>query len=197
MSNEKYYDYYKTDADTRIQLEKEFSESVASQRDEILEKMKDNTGCIAWRERSGFGKSDYICELVFPADHKIVSEPFIKIESRMKHEGQNVVCVSGMGNRKLGKEFNAAIGDYNKQLEKCPKYTDWIITKLNVMRTGFGGVGSKGYGTSMLSSYGGNSGNVVVVAIPNSDDTERHGSVTIPNCLEKISYGNFYDLTNS
>jgi hypothetical protein len=196
MSNGKYYDYYKTSKTLRDEVFAEFDTEISAKRDQILEDMKKETGCVAWRERGGLGGKDIICDLAFPADHPITNEPHIKIETRSEFEGKDVVSVRGMGNRKAGKEFNAIIARYNALLESYPKFGDWILKKFDIMRTGFGGVGSKGYDTSLLSSFGGDTsdGQCLVFGIPNSESGERHGSVTIPESFEKITYGQFIDL---
>ena len=82
MSNEKHYDYYKTSAATRIKLEAEFKANISNKRNDILDELMKSTGCIAWRERSGFGHADFICELVYPAEHKIQLEKHIKVVTK-------------------------------------------------------------------------------------------------------------------
>lgn len=197
MRNNKHYNYFKTDKKTCEDMLLKFNNEISIKRDEILEELMAKTGCIAWRERNSWGKGSYICELVYPVGHEILSEQHIKIESQQFYEGKQVVCVRGKGNRKAGKKFNAVINEYNKRLEECPKFTDWIIEYFGVMRTGMGEISESGFGVSMLSTYGGTATDEssLLFAIPN-DESEKHGNIKIPSCFEKITYGQFYDLIN-
>lgn len=178
MGNEKYYDYYMTDAETRQQLSEEYNRTVADERDALLKQLAADTGCIAWRFFSSLGAGDYIGDLVYPIDHEIVGMKHIKTVDTQWHEKQKVACVRGKRNSKVGNAFNVPIDECNKKLKTLPKYTQWLIQKLGVMRTGLGGPSPRGFGTSMLQTYGGHAAGVIVVAIPN-DKSERHGEIEI------------------
>jgi len=195
MGSENHYDYYKTSKETKVELIAEYEEKIESKRESILEDLKKDTGCIAWTETSSWGGQSMISELVYPIGHQILDEPYIKIRSKREYEGVDVACVSGMGNRKLGKQFDAVISKYNKKLESVPDYQDWLAKRLGIMRTGLGGAHSSGRGIAMLSTKIGNAGDIIVAMIPNNKE-EKHGGITIPDCLEKITYGQFFDLTN-
>ncbi len=101
-------------------------------------------------------------------------------------------------NSKAGKDFNATMDLANDKLSKCLTFQDWIIHEyFKVNHCGLGGPSSRGsgFGTAMISSYGGMAGENIVIAIPNDTESSKK-PVVIPDSFEAISYGKFYDLTN-
>jgi hypothetical protein len=155
--------------------------------------MKDNTGCYPWIERSSWCNGNFISELVYEEDNIILKEKYIRIISKHFEDDKSLVSVVGNKSYKMGKEFNAGISYYNGQLKDLPNYVDWLIMKLGIMRSGIGERGNVGF--SMLETYGGDYETNLAFAIPNNKDREKHGEIKIPEDFEKITYGQFEDLT--
>lgn len=199
MSNEKHYDHYVVNAKESAAVYATYSETVADKRKAVQLELLDKTGAIAWREQSSWGKADFICELVYPADSSLINHPHIKIGQRDKYDGMPVVSVRGKMNSKAGIAFNMPIHKANLQLETLPDFADWLVhTHYKVNRTGMGGTGPRGHGTCMLSTSGGfatHKRERLVFRVPN-DPSERHGEVDIPASFEKITYGTWHDLTS-
>ncbi len=196
MENEAHYNYYLVNKEVSAEAQKIHKEKFGGMRIAAQEELLETTGAIAWRESSNWGEPNSICELVFPRDHEVQKNAHIKICSRDYYEGQRVICVRGKMNSKAGKDFNAAMDLANDKLSKCLTFQDWIIHEyFKVKHCGLGGPGSKGFGTAMISSFGGMAGENIVIAIPKDTESSKK-PVVIPGSFEAISYGKFYDLTN-
>ncbi len=193
--NAKYYNYYKTDPQTATEKSSKYDSDIREKRSDAQQSLLDATGAVAWRERSEWGGGSYVTDLAFPRDSKLILGGHIKEVTRSYHADLPVVCVRGKLNSKAGIAFNKPINDANKILKELPSFTDWVVSEFNIMRTGLGGNHPSGRGTAMISTYGGRCGDVLVFGIPNNEN-EKHGEVEIPSCFEKISYGQFYDMTS-
>lgn len=190
----KYYDYYITDENKASEMKERYELEISPKRDAIHNDLLNKTGAIAWTEQKNWGKQSSICSLVFNSDHNIKDAPFICKPKHDRYEGKRVIIVRGKSNRKDGIAFNQLVKDANEALSKLPKYTEWLVSEFGVMRTGFGE--STGMGTQMTSTYGGNIGNILGFAIPNSEN-EKHGVIDIPEFFKKITFGEWYDLINN
>jgi len=192
MSNEKHYDYYITSKEVKDIKLNEHKEKFGSKRSELIKEFCDKHGALGYTLRSSWGGADLISELVFDCEHDIVSSPYHKKRAVM-FEGKSCFAITGKGNRKDGISFNNEINDINDQIKDIPNFTDWIVDEFKVMRTGMGE--STGRGVAMLQTAGGIVGDYLGFRIPNCKQ-DCHGLVEIPDCFEKISYGQWYDLIN-
>lgn len=190
--SEKHYDYYVTSKEFADQKQKEYEEKIGSKRSDLIKGTCDQFGAKAYTVRNEWGGCEYICELVFSADHDICSSEFYKKRS-ITHDGESCFAVTGKGNRKDGVAFNKFISSVNEQLKELLNFRDWIVSDLAIMRTGFGE--GTGRGTAMLSTSGGIAKGRLVFRIPNSEE-DKHGKIEIPEQLEKVTYGQWYDIVN-
>lgn len=192
MSNEAHYKYFKSDAATKDAMAAEYNGTIAAKRDEALNSLTASTGAVAWQTRSSWGGADTVARLVFPADHPHKEDPALMVET-VWFEGKKHIAVRGKMNRKAGVKFNEAIDGINATLKDLPPYRDWLVDKLGIMVCGLGGPHPGGRGTSMISTYGGNCGDVLVFAVP----LDGFDKIEVPESLAEISYGTFYDMTHA
>ncbi|HFH2492077.1 TPA: DUF5420 family protein [Yersinia enterocolitica] len=202
-SSHRHYDYFKVEgADVKALIDG--FDDIGKKRDAVINGVMNEFGAVAYTNSSGFGdKGSKLRNLVWEHDY-----PFscpMTIKSTDYFNGKKVVIARGKGNVKEGKEFNkkldAAIKSANAALESLPVWQAYIIAHYGVMKTGFGE--STGRGILMLTTYGGRHperDDCLLFAIPNTKDKEgcaKHGDVTIPKEFEQITYGQFYDITNT
>lgn len=196
-----YYDYYIVQGDDVANLIKAY-DALREQRNAVLKQAIEKVGAIAWTTSSGWGdKGDKLADFVWPADHGFACP--ITIKSKTLFDGKPVIVARGKGNTKEGRAFNKELdtikADVNSKLSSLPCWQSYIINHYGVMRTGIGGRAGQGFGFAMLSTYGGKHptrDDTLLFAIPNNKE-ERHGDVTIPDSFQKITYGVFYDITNT
>ena len=189
MSNEKHKKYYRTTPEKKLEICAQYEE-VDAKRKAVMQEIFDETGAIALATSSGWGTHQTVTGLVFEEDHPETKNPHYKTVFD-RHEGKDVVIVSGKGNRKDGYALNKRISSYNQRMKNFPSLKDFVIDLMNVRTTGIGE--STGKGIAMLSTQAGVAGDVIVLAIPYPGDKK----ITIPDYLEEISYGVFYDLVES
>lgn len=198
----KHYDYYMVEGPDVKALIDGYND-IEKQRTAILTGAIEKVGAIAWTNNQSWGdKGDLLQSFVwekgfaFPAPVTIKREDFF--------DGKRVVIARGKGNTKDGREYNklleAVKAEANSKLKSLPVWQTYIINHYGVMRTGIGGpAGSSGHGFAMLSTYGGKHpkrDNALLFAIPNNKE-DRHGEVKIPSSFQKLTYGQFYDITNT
>lgn len=187
----KHYDYYITDAETKDAMVKKFDSEIGSKRSDTLQKLLDDTGAIAWTEHKSWGSTSIVVsKLAFELDHELVGAPHMLKPKYDYFKGKRVALTCGKQNKKDGVIFNKIIGAANKILLDTTTYPSWLVEEFKIMRTGFGD--STGFGTKMISTYGGSVGAGLGFAIPNTEG--KHGQVEIPACFKKITYGEWYDL---
>ncbi|CAM0103285.1 putative Eac protein [Vibrio phage 207E29.1] len=189
----KHYDYYITSKEVKGQKIKEHQLKFGEKRTEMIQSLCDEFGAVGYTVRNNWGGADFVCELVFSANHDHCANPFMK-KRAIVFEGENCFAIRGKGNRKDGIAFNKKISDLNLVIKEIPKFTDWIVDDFGVMRTGMGE--STGRGVEMLQSAGGVLGDGLGFRIPNCKQ-DRHGDVTIPDCFKKITRGQWVDMTDS
>lgn len=196
----KHYDYYIVEG-PEVKALIDGYDQIGKKRNEIMQAAIGKVGAIAWTNSSSWGDKGGLIQafvwekgFAFPAPVTIKSEDF--------WEGKRVVIARGKGNSKEGREYQKTLeavkDEANKQLKALPLWQSYIIDHYGVMRTGIGCQARRGYGFAMLSTYGGRCpgrDDALVFAIPN-DKSERHGDVVIPESFQKLTYGQFYDLTN-
>lgn len=201
MSNEKHYDYYAVSPEESAEVHALYTSTIEQKRKDVQQELLDQTGAIAWRTSSNWGKPDSICDLVYPRDSELVKGGHLKMTGRDHFDGQPVQCVRGKLNSKAGIAFNKPINEANAKLADLPDFCDWLVhVHYKISRTGLGGPHPGGRGVSMLSTSGGFAGKTeprrLVFRIPN-DQSERHGQVEVPESFEKMTYGAWYDLVNA
>lgn len=197
----KHYDYYLVEG-PEVKALIDGYDRICEKRNEIMHAAIDKVGAIAWVNNGGWGdKGGLIRAFVWEKGFEFPAPVTIKDEQIW--QGKSVVIARGKGNTKQGKEYQKTLEsvkeEANKQLKALPLWETYIIDHYGVMRTGIGGQASRGFGFAMLSTYGGKCpgrDDALVFAIPN-DKSERHGEVTIPESFQKLTYGQFYDLTNT
>lgn len=191
MSNEKFYDHYQTDAETASKVRALFDKEVGNKRNDALAKLLKITGAVAWCEKSSAWGSDQtlVRGVVYPIEDFEIPK-HVKMIRGCTFEGKHCVEVRGELNSNAGREFNKHIDACNDILRTAPKFTDWVVTHFDVMSTGLGGPCPNGRGVSMISTYGGRCGDVLVFAVAKGDR-----KVDVPECFEQITYGQFYDMT--
>ncbi len=189
MSNEKHKKYYRTTPEKKSEIAAIYA-PIAVMRDKVLQSIYKETGAVAVATSSGWGMPLFVAGLVFPADHPEASNPHYHQKPAM-HDGKEVVIVEGKGNRKAGYALQRKCSEYQKRLKDLPVLKDFIIDHMGVRQTGMGE--STGRGVAMLSTQAGIAGDVIVLSIPFPGDNK----ITIPDYLEEISYGTFYDLVEN
>lgn len=200
-SQSEYYDYYLVEGGDVASLIQSYK-SVKEQRDSALQQAIEKVGAIAWTTTQGFGdKGDKLSAFVWPANHEFPC--LMTIKSKSYFNDQQVVIARGKGNTKEGRAFNKVLdtvrADVNSRLTSLPCWQSYIINHYGIMRTGIGGAAGTGFGFAMLTTYGGKHptrDDALLFAIPNNKE-ERHGDLTIPESFQKITYGVFYDITNT
>ena len=188
MSNEKHQKYYTTTPEKKNEI-CELYEAVKILRDKVMQGIFDKTGAVAFAQSGGWGLPERVTGLVFPYGHEMTNNPHYKTKLTV-HNGKDVVIVEGKSNRKDGAEFNRMISAINKDLKELPTFKDFIIDHLGIRQTGLGGASNRG--VSMLSTNAGLCGDVILASIPFPGDSK----IAIPECLEEITYGKFYDMVN-
>lgn len=188
MSNSaEHYDYYITDSAIREEMVQLYKEEIGNKRNDTLKKLLADTGAIAYTETNSWGKTSVMVrDLAFDVEHEFVGASHMTKPRYDYFEGKRIALTRGKRNDKKGREFNKFVSDANKVLSEAPTYRDWLVDHFNIMRTGFGE--STGRGVAMLSTYGGNLGDGLGFAIPNTKE-EKHKDVVIPECFTKITYG--------
>lgn len=198
----KHYDYYMVEGEDVKQLIKSY-EDVKKQRDEVLQSAIDKVGAIAWTTTQGFGdKGDKLAAFAWPANHEFPC--LMTIKNKSYFNDQQVIIARGKGNTKEGRAFNKTLdtvkADANSKLSSLPCWQSYIINNYGIMRTGIGSqAGGSGFGFAMLTTYGGkhpDRDDALLFAIPNNKEEDRHGSIEIPTSFQKLTYGQFYDITN-
>ena len=189
MSNAKYYTYYKSKPAGCAAALSIHGTTIEVPRMKVVNDALAEFDAIGLSTQSHWGKPPSVVGLVVLPGHKLIDAPYMMATRYHDKDGVHFV-VRGKGNRKPGIALNARISAISAELRKMPTFTDWVVEHFGIMHTGLGGPGARG-GTSMLSTYGGTCGDVLVFAIP-SEDIDR---VDIPDELTEITYGQFYDMT--
>lgn len=198
--NEKHYDYYVVEGDDVKALICSYDE-IREQRNAILPDAASKVGAIAWTTTRGWGGGGGLLEsFVWDKDFQFPCQVTIKRSDFF--DGKRVVIARGKGNTKEGREYNKTLdtvrNEANAKLKNLPEWSDYIINHYGIMRTGIGEQSGRGFGLSMLSTYGGKPAlkdDCLIFAIPNTKE-DKHGDIDIPKSFKKISYGQFYDLAN-
>lgn len=200
MHDEQYFRYYKLTGTAVSDIDAQFA-PIPARRTEILSELLKATGAVAVIEKDGWGENgSLVSAVVFAASH-----PFpvpVKILRKDQFEGQSVVQVSGKGNTKEGKAFNAEMRQHldtaNSKLKDAPVYADFLIKHFNIRCCSIGGpVAGRPFGSKMISTRCGHikgDKNTLVFAIPNASGNDKQPEV--PAEFVEITYGQFYDLTN-
>jgi hypothetical protein len=197
--SEKSFDYYKSTPDIGASFLAEYAPIRAGRDDIIRETLKSVPEAVNLTEYTEFGQVTKLQYFVFP-----VNSPILK-EKHMTSLGNVGLGEAARGkmNTKEGAAFNRVITEANKKLVDFPTLNDFIISKLDAMRTGFGIPAIGARGTPMLSSSAGTSArknvnNILLLRVPNkksSQDT-KHREFKTPKGWKKITYGQFYDLAS-
>ncbi|GKX54050.1 hypothetical protein SOASR030_01620 [Leminorella grimontii] len=195
----KHYDYFKVEGEDVKAMIAKYDE-IADKRQSVINDLCNKFEAIGYTDSTGFGdKGSFVRNLIWPADFKFAQPMTIKLRSYI--DGKPAILARGKGNSKEGRAFNksldAAIADCNKQLATLPSWQAYIIEHYDVMKTGIGG--SSGLGLAMLTTYGGKypgRDDCLLFAIPNNKNEKRHGKITVPENFQKLTYGQFYDITN-
>ncbi|RYM48032.1 Eac protein [Serratia proteamaculans] len=201
--NAKHFDHFKVEGPAIKALIESF-DAIGAKRIAITNALQDEFGAIAHTTSSGFGdKGSRVVNLVWDAEYTFPCETTIR--RRDYFNGAPVVFARGKGNTKEGRAFNkkldAGIAKANRALADLPPWQAFIIDHYGIMRTGFGTGTAKGI--PMLSTYGGRCpgrDDCLLFAIPNTksrDGEVGHGDVIIPAEFQKLTYGQFYDLTHT
>ena len=191
MSNEKHYDYYITSSEVKDQKLKEYAEKFGDKRKNSIQEMCDKYGAIAYTTRNQRGNGKYVYELIFEADHEFLDPNQFKLRA-VEFDGKSCFAVSGKGNGKQGIALHKDMESLNKEIRGIPNFTGWVVEDFGVMRTGFGETAFNGRGMYMLETKGGVIGEHLGFMIP-SNTEDKHGSINIPECFERITYGQWYD----
>lgn len=199
MSQEKYYRYFKVAGLEARGAVVDYA-AIGEKRKELIDAARASVGAVLHTEARDWGGSSRVAEFVFNADFAFPCP--VKIVRREKVEERDVVIVKGFGRDKGTKEYFArlskSIRDLNEQLKDYPKFQDYLIKRYDVGCTGLGGPNSSGRGTAMLFSRCGTSAHsdeVLLFAIPTNANGCRQPE--IPSSFVEITYGQFYDLTNT
>ncbi|WP_312412379.1 Eac protein [Pseudescherichia sp.] len=196
----KHYDYYLVEGPEVKSLIDGYN-TINEQRNDILEAAIESVGAIAWTNNSRWGdKGDLLESFVWEKGFEFPC--LVTVKKELSFEGKRVVIARGKGNTKEGREYNKQLdkvkADANQKLKDLPIWQSYIINHYDIMRTGIGGrAGNSGFGMAMLSTYGGKHptrDDTLLFAIPN-DKEDRHREVVIPDNFQKLTYGQFYDIT--
>lgn len=198
----KHYDYYLVEGPEVKALIDGYKE-ILEQRNTILPDAAAKVGAIAWTLTRNWGGGGGLLEsfawekgFAFPCE--------VTIKRTDYFDGKPVVIARGKGNTKDGraynKELDVILADANEKLKSLPEFKDYIINHYDIMRTGIGGrAGNSGFGMAMLSTYGGKHptrDDALLFAIPNNKE-DRHRDIVIPDTFQKLTYGQFYDITQA
>lgn len=199
MSQEKYYRYFKVTG-LEAQSANVDYKVIGEKRKEIIGAARASVGAVLHTEARDWGWSSRVAEFVFDADFAFPCP--VKIIRREMIDGREVVIVKGFGRDKGTKAYFArlskVIRDLNEQLKDYPKFQDYLIKRYAVGCKGLGGPSDRGRGTAMLFSRCGTSAqseDVLLFAIPTNAD--GCAPPEIPSSFVEITYGQFYDLTNT
>lgn len=194
MSNETYYDYYRY---VNADLSERYETEVGDKRKEIIRELLETTGAVAYTASSSWGGQEVIREMVYPFDTPHKEEPHIKTVRVDRYENQRVVVLSGKRNRKAGVAFNKPVTDANQLLKDLPDFKAWVISELDIKRTGIGAAHESGRGMAMLSTDFGMTDGVYFFRIPSDKTDGKSKEVVIPEDFESLTYGQWYDLVNA
>lgn len=200
-SQSKYYDYYSVSG-PEVKALIEGYDSILEQRQSILTNAAEEVGAVAWTLTSNWGGTGGLIQsFVWEKGFSFPCAVTIKREDYF--DNKRVVVARGKGNTKDGREYNKVLDTVaktaNEKLKSLPQWKDYVVNHYGVMRTGIGGQSGSGFGFAMLSTYGGkhpDRDDTLLFAIPNDKDEKQHGEVKIPDNFEKMTYGQFYDITN-
>lgn len=200
MSNEKYYRYFKVTGGEAAKLLAGY-DAVSTKRDQVLEDVKARSGAVMLAMRFGWGENGSLVEsLVFAADYDFGAP--VTITHRDSIEGREVVVVRGKGRTKEARELNARLSlcvrEANDSLAELPLFKDYLINHYQIACNGIGAPSARGYGAYMISTNCGaqpGTKDVLLFAVPVKSDGCRQPE--IPPSFVEITYGQFYDLTNT
>lgn len=150
---------------------------------------------FGWGENGSLVKS-----LVFAADYDFGAP--VTVIHRDNIEGREVVVVRGKGRAKEARDLNSSLARYvrdaNDDLAELPSFKDYLINHYQIACNGIGAPSPRGYGAYMISTNCGaqpGSKDVLLFAVPVKSDGCRQPE--IPPSFVEITYGQFYDLTNT
>ncbi len=184
----KHYNYYIASKEDSAPIIKNWRENVKKPRDEVLQKLLDDTGAEGWTETSVVGSSvSVVSNLVFDSKHEILKFPHI-MTVRSQWQGQDKkASVRGKKNSKAGKAFNSVVDAANKKLEHLPDFSDWLTSAFNVNESGIIA------GTYLARTSCGVAGCRMVIKVPIVGDSQKSPGAP----FNKVTYGEFWDLVNS
>lgn len=203
-NSHKHYDYYQVEGEDVKELIESYDE-ISSKRKLKLQELLDEFGAEAFVTTSGFGdKGSSVLSLGWFSDYSFPCP--VTIKRRGSLDGKRLVFARGKGNTKEGRAFNKlldnSIKKTNESLKDLPSLEGYIIEHYGVLKTGFGEP-SGNFGIAMLTTYAGlcpGRDDCLLFAVPKSRESEghvRHGEVIIPPNFTSLTYGQFYDLSNS
>ena len=193
MSNEKNYHYYQISGSEVAALNASY-EPFEQRRAAALEQLLADSGAVGFTfTRRSFGdKPGLVRNLAYPVDHDFGVPVLIK--DRNVLDGKPVAVFRGKGNSSAGRELNAKLDAWiaaaNKELNDAPRYTDYLIDHYGIHC-------SECYGNTIINTYGGKAhqdDDVLLFAIP---IVKKGPSPEIPASFVQITYGQFYDLSQS
>lgn len=202
MSNEKNYRYYTVTGDEVIELNNAY-DAIAVTRSQILDKMTNDSGAIAWTTRSGWGEyGTLVQELAFKANHTF-SVP-VKVVRTDWFDNQKVIIVKGRGRTSEARAFNAELAAHiktaNDVLKNNPAYQEYLISHYNVKLCTLGAPSSSRIGAvSMISTYCGTKPGdrttlLFAIPIPREKNDKQP---EVPANFTEVTYGQFYDMSNA
>lgn len=198
MKNPDHYSYYRVTGEEAVKLNQQY-EPIRKRRSEILQSVIDESGCVGFAFGRG-NNNDLLNQLAFDVDHDFGTP--VKVLASDELDGRPVVVVQGKGRSEKSKNLNVRlakiISDANKQLIYAPDYQSYLIKHYRVGgMTMRGSVPGSPFASYMVSTYCGtayNDPSTRLFAIPNMPSDEK--PVSVPDCFEPITYGQFYDLAN-
>lgn len=188
----KYYTYYMASTEFSSALLKEHEETVDKPRKDIIANALNRFDAFGLSTSSNWTGPASITGLTVREGHPMLKEKHVIVKHTFHEDDGVYLAIRGRANMKAGKQLNADIGVINNDLKQYPPFTDWIIQKLDIMKSGLGGPSPTGRGTSMIETNGGFAGEHLVFQIPvDGRDVE------LPSELTEITYGQFYDMAES
>ncbi|MEI9746762.1 DUF5420 family protein [Moellerella wisconsensis] len=190
------YRFYKISKEATEQIKKATDE-IQAKRQKLLNEAIESVGAKGVSFSNSWGENGTtIRAFAFAVDKEF---DFAVKELQRTSE---LMVIRAKANSKKGKEFNAALDaakdELNKKLKDLPCFKDYIINKFDIQCCSISQHGS-GAGMRMLETIVGYpqiDKSFLICAIPNHErGIDKQPSV--PDCFEEITYGVFYDLSNS
>lgn len=186
----KLFDYFVSTPEVKTELTDLYAKLFdGATRKDVIDGLQSECDAVAHTLTTNIGNRTPVvdCMIIpFPADTNVAEH--IRLVNVTHHNQQRVAVVRGKAGCVKGDKYNKRIDQANELLEKLPTFQSWLVSHLDCYQDAT--IKLPDGQSQTLESYGGTCDDVMVLAIPKTDET------LVIEGFEHVSYDTFYDLTN-